>query len=91
MAQFLEKNFTDVTEALDGNSYERCAFIRCTLTYGGGAIPQLRYCTFEGCRLVWGDAAERTVNFLRGLDEMGVMGKQIVDDTFRYIRRPASR
>jgi len=88
MTRSLEKNFTDLTEVLDGNSYERCAFFRCTLVYRGGAIPQIRHCTFEGCRLVWDDAAERTINFLRGLHEgMDAMGKQIVDDTFEYVRQ----
>lgn len=87
-----EKNFTDLTEILDGNGYERCAFIRCKLVYRGGAIPQLRHCTFEDCALVWDDASERTLNFLRGIHEgMGAMGKKIVDDTIAYIHKPASR
>jgi hypothetical protein len=92
MPSSVEKNFTEVTEMLDGNAYERCAFIRCKLVYRGGPIPRLRHCTFEDCALVWDDASERTINFLRGLQEgMGVLGTKIVDDTFAYIRRSASR
>ncbi len=92
MASSVDKNFVDASEVLGGNAYERCAFIRCKLIFRGGPIPRLRHCTFEDCALVWDDASERTINFLRGLQEgMGTLGKKIVDDTFAYIRQTPSR
>ena len=89
MASFFDKKFQNVTEIIDGNSYERCTFLGCNIIYRGGGIPKFSACTLESCKWTFEDAARRTIALLKGINSgMGAGGKQLVEETIQEIRAP---
>jgi hypothetical protein len=90
MAQNSGTTFNDSIEVLDGNVYDRCVFNRCRIVYSGGALPMLNSCQFNDCTWTLGEAAERTLIFLRLLYHgMGPGGKALVDETLKNLLAPA--
>ena len=71
MADFSDKNFEDETVNLDGNTYLRCNFTRCTIIYSGGEIPKLAHCNFTGESWRFEGAAERTLILLQEFSRSG--------------------
>jgi len=91
MAQHSGATFTDAIEAMDGNVYDRCTFNRCRIVYSGGSLPMLNNCQFNDCNWTLGDAAERTMIFLRLLYHgMGPGGQQLVEETLKGLRQSAA-
>lgn len=87
MADHKTETFENRSIVLDGNDYEDCTFRNCTLIYQGGASPKLLNNYLENCTWQFQDAAERTVNFLKGLYHgLGQEGRVLVEATFRNIR-----
>lgn len=89
MARFQDKEFRQTTEVIDGNTYERCTFLDCTIVYRGGPIPIFTGCNLNRCTWLFEDAAKRTIALLKGINcGMGVGGRQLVEQTIQEIRTP---
>ena len=87
MAEFTGTEYKDVSEVMDGNTYNRCTFTNCRLVYRGGTVPFLRQCSFYRCSFSWEDGARRTLDFLKGIYHgFGENGRKLVNDTFENIR-----
>jgi hypothetical protein len=72
---------------LDGSSFLRCRFEKCSLVYGGGALPVLSGCRFDDCSWSFAGAAANTVGFLSGLHNGGF--EDLIEATFQQIRKGA--
>lgn len=85
---FEYQTFKESNEVLDGNKYERCNFIKCTLVYRGGEAPMFTSCDFSNCGWSFEDAAMRMIYFLTLLYHgIGDEGKKTVEDLFSTIRQ----
>jgi hypothetical protein len=69
MSKFKGKDFSGQRVKLDGNSYEDCSFNNATLTYAGGAPPELIRCDMSGASVGFTGAAESTGLFLRAMSQ----------------------
>ncbi len=87
MAKWTETTIEGETVTLDGNEYKACDFRRCRLVYRGGEPPVLVQDNFAHCTWHFEDAAERTLEFLRGLYHSGAGGRDLIEKTFADIRR----
>ncbi len=54
---------TGETVSLDGRHFRRCAFLGCTVMYGGGLIV-LDDCTFDNVKPLFGGPAAFTIGLL---------------------------
>ncbi len=61
---FTEATFTDQEVVLDGNTYERCTFINCTLRHLGGPFQILGGFGFDGTLNFQLEGGESTVKLL---------------------------
>lgn len=76
--------FQSETVELDGQTFERCTFNHCVLIYRGNEPPNFIQNSFAGnCEWRFGDAAGRTLNFLRHLYRGGFSA--LVQKTFDNI------
>lgn len=69
---------------VDGNTYEKCTFEKCTIVYRGGERPVYAHCSFDGVSFRFADAADNTIGFLTDLFHNGF--KKTVEQTFKNIR-----
>jgi hypothetical protein len=53
------------TVALDGEGFDQCEFRKCRLVYAGGTLPRFSECRFDECEWRYGEAAARTLAYLR--------------------------
>ena len=92
MAKFLDSQFSNATQDLDGNEFDRCTFHDSTLVYSGGDPPTIMNCQFSNtCRWEFRGAAERTVGFMRAIYHgAGEGGRQLIEQTFENIRKSFS-
>src|SRR4051812_6798475 len=65
------EEFADIEIHLDGNTYSKCTFVRCTLIYSGGELPQFPESRFKQNNWDFRDGAERVLNFLRFMHRSG--------------------
>jgi hypothetical protein len=79
------KTFTKTKVELDGQQFFNCTFEQCVMSYGGGGPPTLHGCTFGGCRWVFIDAADRTLQFMQAMYSGGF--QDVVEPTFDAIRK----
>ena len=87
--QFKERDFSNATELMDGNTYHTCKFEKCHLVYRGGAIPSIENCQFHDCTWQFENAAERTLTFMKLIYHgMGERGPELVESAFAEIRKP---
>jgi hypothetical protein len=87
VASHKAETFENRSVVLDGDEYEDCTFRNCSLIYKGGEPPRLVNNYLENCSWQFQDAAERTVNFLKGLYHgLGQEGRVLIEATFRNIR-----
>ncbi|HEX8200267.1 MAG TPA: hypothetical protein VF590_07255 [Isosphaeraceae bacterium] len=87
MANHKAEIFENRAVVLDGEEFEDCTFRNCTLIYKGGEAPKLVNNYLEGCAWQFQEAAERTVNFLKGLYHgLGQEGRVLIEATFQNIR-----
>ena len=92
MAEFLGKDFDNETVQIDGNRYTQCSFKSCKLVYRGGDMPLFEGCKLDFCTWLWEDAAIRTIEFLRGINQgLGRMGMTLVDEVLKHVETPADR
>jgi hypothetical protein len=71
--------FSYAAIALDGNEFEKCTFDNCTLTYKGGALPQVTECTITSCKWIFDEAAKRTMQWLAMLYEFDkTLGEAVI-------------
>lgn len=59
--------FDNETVHLDGQQFERCTFVGCTLIYSGGELPSFSENAFASCEFGLRDGALRTLGFFRVL------------------------
>ncbi len=78
MATYSKKTISG-REALDGNSYDHCAFLAVELTYAGGPLPNFVNCTFDDATFTFTDEAARTLSFLRGMANRSSGLRPVVD------------
>jgi hypothetical protein len=57
-------SFSHSILVVDGEEFEQCIFDNCTLIYKGGAIPKVNECTITSCKWIFGEAAQRTIQWL---------------------------
>lgn len=78
--------FDKAEVVLDGNEYDGCTFISCTLVFSGGLPFGLRDNKIStDCRFEFRGAAANTVIAMRGIYSMGDWGRQHVLATFQTI------
>ncbi len=86
--EFRDCQFSGTTEVLDGNSYTKCTFHKCTLVYSGGDLPKMEACHSYDCNWKFEGAADRTIAFLRATYHGGGDGgKELIEKTFENIRQ----
>lgn len=84
---FTGQSFVEKTINLDGSVFSSCSFLRCTMIYSGGAIPELSGCGFDDCAWQFGGEAANTIGFLSGMYQGGF--DRLIESTFHEIRRGA--
>lgn len=88
----MEKNdnltYNDMRVQLDNQEFNNCRFENCELEYSGMGPVQLSQCHFENPKFVFSGPAQNTLQFLRNLYHgLGQEGKDIVEGTFRNVRK----
>ena len=92
MADFLGRDWDNETIEIDGNRYSQCTFKNCKLVYRGGDIPVFEGCKLDFCSWHWEDAAIRTIEFLRGINQgLGRMGISLVDEILKHVETPPDK
>lgn len=56
---------------MDGGRFENVTFSNCTLVYNGGVFPEIVDCKLDECDWELGEAAHRTVLYLKLLVRAG--------------------
>ena len=72
MSTFRNERFTNLDVVVDGNSYERCVFVNCTLIYQGGLLPGFVRCKFQKTQVRLEGAALKTTQYLAKLQSAGL-------------------
>lgn len=85
--RFSGRSFVDETIKLDSSVFSGCTFLRCTMIYSGGEIPELSGCGFDDCAWQFGGEAANTIGFLSGMYQGGF--DRLIESTFHEIRRGA--
>jgi len=58
-------SYSHETLVVDGEHYADCDFQDCRLVYAGGALPSFKDCRFNACDWKLDEAADRTIDLLR--------------------------
>ena len=69
---------------LDGSSFTKCRFERCTMIYSGHLGMEMKEPEFVDCRWEIQGPAKETLKFLRALYRAGA--KDLVEATFDAVR-----
>lgn len=86
--RYVGQTFQQETINLDGNQFERCAFIRCKIVYTAADTFSIDGCTFTICDWVFDGPAERTLFYLSALYRgLGPQGQELVDVIFQQIKQ----
>jgi hypothetical protein len=81
------EKYNGQTIKIDGQLYDHCEFTNCKIVYNGGVLPVLHKNQFSGCSFILGDAAERTMAFIKSIYGGGGQGgKDWVEDILKQIR-----
>src|SRR5688572_1669058 len=89
MSKNIKNKYWKSTVKLDNNEFVECSFDECTLEYAGKGPVAMIGCTFINVQWVFVDAAQQTLQFLKGLYHgMGEGGRALVESTFDNIRTP---
>lgn len=88
----MEKNdnltYKDMRVHMDNQQFSGCQFVNCELEYSGTGPVLMDKCHFENPKFVFTGPAQNTMQFLRTLyNGLGQEGKDIVEGTFRNIRK----
>ena len=79
-----DRTFEDVNITLDGAHLTGCIVKKCKVHYNGGEIPTLAKTSFQDCKFLFGDAAERTLRFLSHMYRSG--NQKTIDGLFELLR-----
>jgi hypothetical protein len=74
VATFQNEVFREQRVVVDGNRYESCAFIYCTIVYTGGELPAFLHCRFRKTKIRLEDRAHNTTQYLNRLRKVGLDG-----------------
>ncbi len=88
MTPAIEQTFNGETVNMDGKAFDRCQFANCMLVYSGGEIPSMRNCSINGCRWIFTDAAQRTLQFMTAVYNDPAM-QPLVEQIFDSVRARA--
>jgi hypothetical protein len=86
-ASFLNTKFENVTQELDGLTFEECTFEGCTLVYKGGPPPALKRCDFNNTGFRFEGAAANTIAFLQAMSAPTSGLQVVVRDTFPILNK----
>lgn len=86
MAKHTATAFSNETIVIDGQSFLDCEFRSVTLIYEGGIVPQFRGCTLADCTWRFEAAADRSLQVLRIMHQIGP--NQLRADIDRLTGRP---
>ncbi len=95
MTTFRNETFIRKEIVLDGNRYERCAFVQCLLIFRGTEPPALIRCKFRKTDIRLEGAALNTTRYLRQLKQAGLhvatekVLTSLVDGVLPLTQRPA--
>jgi hypothetical protein len=84
--RFEKKFFSNEEVLLDGNEFIDCHFDHCTMIYGGGTLPDIVNCSFKNPNWSLVKAASNTLELLTLFYHNLEGGKQLIENTFNYIR-----
>jgi hypothetical protein len=71
MARHTAQAFTNQTVHIDGQTFVDCDFKDAKLVYEGGAVPVFSGCTLADCEWRFEAAADRSLQVLRLMNEIG--------------------
>jgi hypothetical protein len=83
-----DETIEDAKISLDGGSFYRCTFRRCTLVFSGLLPVTLEGCGFDLCIWQLNGPAMNTVQFMSGMYKAGA--RDLVEKTFQAIRGQGS-
>lgn len=89
--KFEKQEFSNEEVRLDGNEFVECHFDHCTMTYAGGLLPDIINCSFKNPKWSLVEAASNTLELLSLFYHSMEGGKQLIENTFNYIRRGEER
>src|SRR5690349_11892053 len=85
---FEGQKFTKQMVDLDGNIFDNCKLLDCTLRFSGRAPIAVNQCEVAGCKFMLGDGAMLTATFLKAIYHgFGAAGRRTVEQLFAEIRR----
>jgi hypothetical protein len=85
---FKNKQFNNDKIRMDGNTFVDCEFENCVMEYGGGPLPNMIGCGFNGVQWAFTESAASTISFMQAIYHgMGAGGKQLIEQTFENIRK----
>jgi len=91
MAKYIKQKFDNVSVNIDGNEYNNCEFVNCTMVYAGIELPNLVNDNFQDVSWKLTGPAENTLRFLYAVyNGMGEGGRKIVEETFENIKTPGA-
>lgn len=87
IVQVKDSQFVDDRVDLDGNTFERCSFLKCRMTFRAREPASLLHCSFVDCLWEFQEAAALTADFIRALtNATGDYGKFMLLNTFPELK-----
>ncbi len=81
----VDRVFIDDIVLLDGHSFARCHFKRCSLVFAGGALPDFGESVIsEDCEWRFAGPAGRTIEFINRLKHAD-LGGEMIDALFPFV------
>jgi hypothetical protein len=84
MKTHLGSQFENTTVILDGQGFEACTFVECTIVFRGGALSRFSGNQFIRCQWRLEDAALRTLAFFGAIYRTGAAS--VIERWFTDIR-----
>lgn len=82
---YVDRVFTDDIVLLDGHSFVRCHFKRCSLVFAGGRPPDFGESVIsEDCEWRFSAPAGRTIEFINRLKH-AELGGEMIDALFPFV------
>ena len=85
------QTFTEKRLQLDGASFYKCKFERCTFVYSGLMACVLSENSFDDCRWEFDGPASNALKLMNSLYRQGTGGQKIIDALINEIRSAGPR
>jgi hypothetical protein len=83
-----DQTFEDAKISLDGGSFYRCTFRRCTLVYSGFLPVTFEGGVLDACKWEFSGPAMNTIQFMSAMYKGG--SPEVIESTLRAIRGQAA-